>query len=191
MIGSEAKIILEKDIGLSLSQVCDLSVYDEINLVKAKTGKDLIFSRKRDSRKIGRGNPLLARKRITTIEEVNAKIDALQKWCFILPTFEERVKDIYKNYIEVICPYIIQYELLDNSFPIEIINEIRAVFTHLSKYYLSDDVLTKEKNVTKAESHIKRTILDCYKYICTAYEDKYKAFEEKYKHVDLSNPIKN
>ena len=101
-------------------------------------------------------------------------------------TIEERAKDIYKNYIEVICPYIIQYELLDNTFPVEILNEIRAIFTHLAKYYLSDDILTKEKNISKAEGHIKRSILDCYKYICMAYDDKYEDFNRNYKNVDLS-----
>ena len=99
---------------------------------------------------------------------------------------EERIKDIHKNYIEVICPYILQYELLKNEFPIEILNEIRAVFTHLSKCYLSEDVSIKEKNLLKAEDHIKRAILDCYKYICMIYNDKYVEFEKNYKRIDLS-----
>jgi len=103
-----------------------------------------------------------------------------------LPTFEERVKNIHKNYIEVICPYIIQYELLENEFPIELLNEIRAIFTHLSKFNLSDDISIKEKNLSKAESHIKRAILDCHKYLCYIYEEKYKDFERIYKNVDLS-----
>ena len=77
MVGEEAKRTLENSIGLSLSQVCELSVCDETALVNAKTGKGLQFSRSYDSRKIGRGNPLLARKKITTIEEINTKIDAL------------------------------------------------------------------------------------------------------------------
>ncbi|MBQ0051146.1 MAG: hypothetical protein KBT11_03675 [Treponema sp.] len=33
-----------------------------------------IFSKERDLRKIGRGNPLLSRKRIRTIEEVEASL---------------------------------------------------------------------------------------------------------------------
>ena len=103
-----------------------------------------------------------------------------------MPATDERVKDIYKNYIEVICPYILQLELLDNEFPIEILNEIRAIFTHLSKIYMSDDISVIGKNLSKAEGHIKRAILDCYKYLCYAYEDKYKAFEIIYKNVDLS-----
>ena len=99
---------------------------------------------------------------------------------------EERANKIYKTYTEVICPYILDYELLSNKFPTEILNEIRAIFTHLSKYYLSDNESIKEKNIFKAERHVKRSILDCYKYICMAYEDEYKKFEIKYKNTDLS-----
>ena len=79
MISQEAKKTLERGIGLSLSQISELTLSDEISYVEAKTGKALIFSRRADSRKIGRGNPLLARKKFTTMEELNAKIDALVK----------------------------------------------------------------------------------------------------------------
>jgi hypothetical protein len=101
-------------------------------------------------------------------------------------TTETRAKEIYKDYLNVICPYIVKYELLAGEFPVEILNEIRAIFTHLSKYYLSDDNSIKEKNISKAEGHIKRSILDCYKYICVALDDQYKKFEKKYERVDLS-----
>jgi hypothetical protein len=77
MIGEEAKRILEKSIGLPLNQVSDLSINEEIALVKAKTGGKLQFTKNHDPRKIGRGNPLLARNKITTIEEINTKINAL------------------------------------------------------------------------------------------------------------------
>ena len=103
-----------------------------------------------------------------------------------MPTVEERIKNIYKTYIEEICPYIIHYETLSDRFPSEILNEIRAVFTHLSKYNLTDNASTKEKNLSKAEGHIKRSKLDCYKFICTAYEDEYSKFDKSYENTDLS-----
>ena len=78
VLSRETKTTLEKSIGLSFSQLYGLNVSGEIDLVKVKTGKSLIFTKNSDSRKIGRGNPLLARKKFTTIEEINAKIDALQ-----------------------------------------------------------------------------------------------------------------
>jgi hypothetical protein len=103
-----------------------------------------------------------------------------------LATDEERIRDIYKTYIEVICPCILQYEVLENSFPTGVLNEIRAIFTHLSKYNLSGDASIKEKNLSKAEGHIKRSRLDCYKYICIAYEDEYSRFDKRYKNINLS-----
>ena len=77
IIGEEARKTLEKNIGLSLNKVCELTFLEEITHVKAKTGENLYFSRNYDSRKAGRGNPLLSRRKITTIEEINTKIDIL------------------------------------------------------------------------------------------------------------------
>lgn len=39
--------------------------------------KKTVFSKKRDTRKTGRGNPLLSRKRFVTMEEVDSRLDAL------------------------------------------------------------------------------------------------------------------
>jgi hypothetical protein len=103
-----------------------------------------------------------------------------------LTTNDERIMDIYKAYIEDISPFIIQIEISENRFPVEILNEIRAVFTHLSKYNLSDNASIKEKNLSKAEGHIKRSRLDCYKHLCMIYEDEYSNFDKMYKDVDLS-----
>ena len=79
MISEKAKEILESNIGLSLDQIWELSDNESRSFIETKIGKPLIFSKKYDLRKIGRGNPLLARKKITTIDEINAKIDALHK----------------------------------------------------------------------------------------------------------------
>ena len=103
-----------------------------------------------------------------------------------MATNDERIMDIYKTYIEDISPFIIQIEILANRFPVEILNEIRAVFTHLSKYNLSDNASIKERNLSKAEGHIKRSRLDSYKHLCMIYEDEYFNFDKMYKDVDLS-----
>jgi hypothetical protein len=104
----------------------------------------------------------------------------------LLATYDERIRDIYKTYIEDISLLILQYEVLSVGFPIGIINEIRAVFTHLAKHNLSDDASEKEINLSKAEGHIKRAKLDCYKYIWSFFEDEYSKFDKTYKDVDLS-----
>ncbi|MDR0455105.1 MAG: hypothetical protein LBH20_00285, partial [Treponema sp.] len=100
--------------------------------------------------------------------------------------YNARINLIHDQYTNIISPFIMQIEVLDGEFPVEIINEIRAVFGHLSKCHLSTDDSVVERNLAKADSHIKRAIIDCYKYLCFAYDDNYKEFERKYIDVDLS-----
>lgn len=98
----------------------------------------------------------------------------------------ERVNNLFETYKNVISPFIVQLEIIDNAFPTEILNEIRATMTHLAKMNLADNNDVIEENITKAERHIKRAVLDCYKYSCLSYDMQYKTFETRYKRVDLS-----
>lgn len=93
---------------------------------------------------------------------------------------------IYQTYLNTIAPFIIQLETLDGEFPVEILNEIRAIFTHLARCSISDSISVKRDNIYKAERHVKRAILDCFKYMCVAYDDQYRDFEQLYKNIDLS-----
>ena len=47
-----------------------------------------------------------------------------------MATDEERIRDIYKTYIEVICPYIIRYETLSDRFPSEILNKKYNIYSY-------------------------------------------------------------
>lgn len=64
----KTKALLEQRLGKSLSEIRRMDLEEEIAFVEKRTGKKLVFSRKIDSRMIGRGNPLLAQGRITTKE---------------------------------------------------------------------------------------------------------------------------
>jgi len=77
IISGEARKVLEKNLGLSYEQLCGLDTHEEIAFIVARTGKGPQFIH--DHRKIGRGNPLLAQGKFTTMEEINTKIDALYK----------------------------------------------------------------------------------------------------------------
>jgi hypothetical protein len=77
MVSEEAKKILENSLGLPYEQLCGLDSREETALVTARTGKSPKFIH--DQRNIGRGNPLLAQGKFTTMEEINNKIDALHK----------------------------------------------------------------------------------------------------------------
>jgi len=77
VIGKDAREVIEKTIGLSLSSLYELNPHEEITHVKKKTGKDVAFPGDCAPLKAGRGSALLARKKVTTMEEINAGIDAL------------------------------------------------------------------------------------------------------------------
>lgn len=99
---------------------------------------------------------------------------------------EKEIDSIYDGYLKYIAPFVAQLEVLDGEFPIEILNEVRAIFTHFARCRMSDQINIKKDNVNKASRHKKRAILDCFKYLCVAYDDKYREFEDLYKNVDLS-----
>ena len=78
-------------------------------------------------------------------------------------------------------------EANDAEFPIEILNEVRSIFSHFSRVY--DDSVTDDEidcELSKAESHLKRAILDCYKYNCISLYDFYNRFRTEYNFADLS-----
>ena len=99
---------------------------------------------------------------------------------------KERLKKIYSDYLEIICPLIASHELLENKFPVGILNEIRALLTHIAKAE-STDGETRDREIAKAESHVTRLQRDCYKYNCVALERKY---VEYMKHLQ-ANPVEN
>ncbi len=93
----------------------------------------------------------------------------------------EAERKIYEQYQNIIAPFIMELEVRDCEYPVEIFNEIRAIFTHLSRYKLQQ----KEDEVVSAERHTKRAILDCFKYLCVSIASKIKTFRNDYRKVDL------
>jgi hypothetical protein len=90
--------------------------------------------------------------------------------------------EIYEQYQNVIAPFIIELETRDTEYPIEIFNEIRSIFTHLSRYKIQGN----EKELISAERHVKRAILDCYKYLCVAIAERLNSFRTEYNGVHLN-----
>ncbi len=71
---NDTKRILEKFIGKSILELSQMDLKDEISFVESRTGGSLGFSKEIDIRMQGRGNPLMTRKRICTMEDVDKKI---------------------------------------------------------------------------------------------------------------------
>ena len=64
-ISNSSQEILEKMLGKRYKDI------EEISYIQKRNNRKLIFSGKVDKRKIGRGNPLLSRRRIKTMDKVN------------------------------------------------------------------------------------------------------------------------
>lgn len=68
-----AKQNIERVIGLSLDKIKAMSIDEEQKWVERRRRERLIFSKKRRKGIIGRGNPLLARRKIRTMEDLDKK----------------------------------------------------------------------------------------------------------------------
>ena len=60
----------------------------------------------------------------------------MNKMC--LPV-EDRIFSIGKQYHNVISPLVNELEVMDEEYPIEIFNELRAVMTHVSRYRIKNN----------------------------------------------------
>ena len=99
---------------------------------------------------------------------------------------QEKIANIYKSYLVDIAGFISTLEVLDNEYPIGILNEIRAIFTHLARCYAFSERVDVDSQIIAAERHIKRAKLDCYKYICVSHMDYINRFYQIYKNIDLT-----
>ncbi|MDR0991787.1 MAG: hypothetical protein LBL87_02665 [Ruminococcus sp.] len=78
-LGKEMQDVISRRLGIPFNDVVNLTPDEADNLVREITGKAPIYGKKRDNRRIGRGNPLLARRKIRTLEDLENNKDAL-KW---------------------------------------------------------------------------------------------------------------
>lgn len=99
------------------------------------------------------------------------------------------LKPLYQRYNEIIKPLIAEIEVRFEHFPLSIFNEIRAFNDHVSRCYLKpNDTEWILSQIKKAEGHVERIILDCYKFLnVSLYDSVIKKFDKTYKQVDLSN----
>lgn len=97
-------------------------------------------------------------------------------------TSEKMEAEIYEQYQNIIAPYIAELEVRDGEYPIEILNEIRSIFTHLSRCKLQNNL----NEIESANRHEKIAILDCYKYICISIAQTISEFRQYYIKVDLT-----
>lgn len=80
---NETKLNMEKILGIKLDYLDNLTVSEEFEEIsnsgknQRKSSHKISFSSKRDLRKLGRGNPLLTRRRFKTMEDVDKGLDKI------------------------------------------------------------------------------------------------------------------
>lgn len=117
----------------------------------------------------------------TTIDDEQIEFDSS-----VLIEHKEELDKMFRMYIEGINPFMVRFETAKTEFPIEIQNEIRAIYGHLARAAMSKDKEHAAKNIEKMHSHSKRALRDCYKYNSIVLSDRYDDFMDRYAGVDLT-----
>lgn len=98
-----------------------------------------------------------------------------------------KLVSLYKTYLEVVNPLIIDFEVTKGEFPISILNEIKDFTCHVARHYNGMSDIDPDEEIEKAKGHIERTVLDCYKSLIILYDDIcVKNFNKRTKYTDLS-----
>lgn len=104
----------------------------------------------------------------------------------VLSEQSELLNTIFRMYIEDINPFIVRFEVSKGQFPIEVQNEIRAIYGHLVRATMSTSSDQVLRNIEKMKAHSKRALLDCFKYTSVICSDNYDDFMNRYENIDLT-----
>lgn len=74
ILSKETKNNISQVIGIDFASIVEYEPLEEMTLV----GKKVVFSKKTNLKKIGRGNPLLARHKIRTMADVDKKLSRIK-----------------------------------------------------------------------------------------------------------------
>lgn len=77
-INKSSQKIIERMLGKQYKDIVNMDSDDEIAYIQKKNNRKLKFSNLVDKRKVGRGNPLLSRRRVKTIDKVNKGLSRIR-----------------------------------------------------------------------------------------------------------------
>ncbi len=101
---------------------------------------------------------------------------------------QEKLTEFYGVYNGTIKLLIAEIEAKTQKFPIELFNEIRSYNDHIARCYIPGSTQAiHDTELRKAESHIIRITLDCYKFLNVMLHKKViRRFDRRTKGVNLS-----
>lgn len=98
-----------------------------------------------------------------------------------------QIEDCYVRYCAVIKPLIANIESLSEKIPLPLFNEIRAFNDHIARcFYLNPDEDFIKEQIAKAQRHIERITLDCFKCLNVILYQRIELFERQTSNVDLT-----
>lgn len=101
--------------------------------------------------------------------------------------YQIQIEDCYSQYCGIIKPLIARIEALSEKIPLPIFNEIRAFNDHIARcYYNNPDEEYIKEQISKAQRHIVRITLDCFKCLNVILYSEIENFEKRTKNVDLT-----
>lgn len=77
-LNDRSKAHLERVIGKPIKEIAQMDLREEIRYVEEKTQRPLVYSTQTDHRIKGRGSPLIARRRLFTMADVDKRIEELK-----------------------------------------------------------------------------------------------------------------
>lgn len=105
-----------------------------------------------------------------------------------MPTREDHIEEIMNSYNYILKPLLAQVETEYERIPLSLFNELRSMFDHIARCFLSDSSEQSVMNqMEKATRHLYRVELDCYKNLILYYHKTMQRFERHIKHVDIKS----
>lgn len=95
------------------------------------------------------------------------------------------LSELYRPYTEVIKPLLALIEAEREEFPLPLYNEVRALNDHVARI-LSGECADPEEEFNRAQRHISRLNLDCFKWLNITFEEKLSAFRKDLRNIDLT-----
>lgn len=99
------------------------------------------------------------------------------------------LEDVYKQYINPIKPLLAEIEALYEKFPLQLYNEIRALNDHVARAFVAGSEIKCKEQISKAESHVNRIILDCYKCLNLYYKRESESFDRSIASVEPRDDV--
>ncbi len=100
---------------------------------------------------------------------------------------QQRIESCYSDYCGIIKPLIANIEARSEKIPLPLFNEIRAFNDHIARcYYKNPSSKYIDEQIDRAERHISRIMLDCFKCLNVILYQRIECFDRQTRNIDLT-----